>query len=350
MVAIYQAPQSAYDQFDKAIVLYEGRQIYFGRTGDARAYFEKLGFQCPSRQTTADFLTSMTSAQERVVKKGYENKVPRTPDDFAAAWKNSSECKQLLLDIDEYDKRFPFQGEAYQQFVDSRKAQKAKGQRLKSPYTLSYTQQVQLCLWRGFRRLVGDPELTYTQLFGNFAMALILGSVFYNLQQTSESFFQRGAVLFFAVLMNAFGSALEILTLYAQRPIVEKHSRYALYHPSAEALASMLTDIPYKIANAIIFNVTLYFMVNLRRTPGAFFFFLLISFIATLTMSMLFRTIASVSRTLSQAMAPAAIIILAIVIFTGFAIPVDYMLGWCRYVAHDIPSLPFTVANRLADG
>jgi len=132
--------------------------------------------------------------------------------------------------------------------------------------------------------------------------------------------------------MNAFGSALEILTLYAQRPIVEKHSRYALYHPSAEAFASMLMDMPYKIANAIIFNLTIYFMANLRREPGAFFFFLFVSFLTTLAMSMLFRTIASVSRTLSQAMAPAAIIILAIVMFTGFAIPVDYMLGWSRWI------------------
>ncbi|KAK0365332.1 Multidrug resistance protein [Friedmanniomyces endolithicus] len=163
-------------------------------------------------------------------------------------------------------------------------------------------------------------------------MALVLGSVFYNMPQTTGSFFQRGAVLFFAVLLNAFGSALEILTLYAQRPIVEKHSRFAFYHPSAEAVASMLTDMPYKVANAIIFNITLYFMANLRREPGAFFFFVLVSFLTMLVMSMMFRCIASFSRTLSQAMAPAAIIILAIVIFTGFAIPVDYMLGWCRWI------------------
>jgi ATP-binding cassette subfamily G (WHITE) protein 2 (PDR) len=45
------------------------------------------------------------------------------------------------------------------------------------------------------------------------------------------------------------------LTLYAQRPIVEKHERYAFYHPSAEAVASMLTDMPYKIVNAIFFNL-----------------------------------------------------------------------------------------------
>jgi ATP-binding cassette, subfamily G (WHITE), member 2, PDR len=99
----------------------------------------------------------------------------------------------------------------------------------------------------------------------------------------------------------------------------------------------MLTDMPYKVLNAIGFNLVLYFLTDLRRTPGAFFFFLLISFFLTLTMSMIFRTIASVSRTLSQAMAPAAIIILAIVIFTGFAIPTRYMLGWSRWINYIDP-------------
>lgn len=127
------------------------------------------------------------------------------------------------------------------------------------------------------------------------------------------------------------------MTLYAQRPIVEKHNRYALYHPSAEAVASMLCDMPYKIGNTIVFNLTLYFMTNLRREPGAFFFFLLISFFAVLTMSMIFRSIASSSRTLSQAMVPAAILILFLVIFTGFVIPVDYMLGWCRWLNYIDP-------------
>lgn len=332
LVAIYQAPQAAYDIFDKVIVLYEGYEIFFGITTEARGYFEKMGFVCPDRQTDSDFLTSMTSPQERIVREGWENQVPRTPEEFAARWKNSPERAQLLKEIEIYNQENPIHGEQAQKFLDSRRAQQAKHARPKSPYTLSYVQQIELCLWRGFQRLKGDPSLTFTQLFGNIAMALIIGSVFYNMEKTTESFFQRGAVLFFAVLMNAFGSALEILTLYAQRPIVEKHSRYALYHPSAEAFASMLTDMPYKILNAILFNLTLYFLANLRREPGAFFFFVFVSFIATLVMSMLFRTIASVSRTLSQAMAPAAIIILAIVTFTGFAIPTPYMLGWCRWI------------------
>lgn len=78
-------------------------------------------------------------------------------------------------------------------------------------------------------------------------------------------------------------------------------------------------------------------MTNLRREPGAFFFFILVSFITTLCMSMIFRTIASASRTLSQAMVPAAILILALVTFTGFVIQIDYMLGWCRWINYINP-------------
>lgn len=99
----------------------------------------------------------------------------------------------------------------------------------------------------------------------------------------------------------------------------------------------MLCDMPYKVGNAIVFNLTLYFMTNLRRDAGAFFFFMLFSFFTVLTMSMIFRTIASSSRTLSQAMVPAAILILILVIFTGFVIPTRYMLGWCRWLNYIDP-------------
>jgi len=332
MVAIYQAPQSAYDLFDKALVIYEGRQIFFGDKDAARQYFIDLGFECPDRQTTADFLTSMTSPGERRARPGFERRVPRTPDEFAAAWKASRERLELVQDIMRYEKEHPLGGDDLERFKQSRRLQQAKHQRVQSPYTLSYVQQVRLCLWRAFRRLVADPSLTLASFFGNSMLALIIGSVFYNLPQDTNSFFSRGALVFFAILMSGFGSILEIFTLYAQRPVVEKHQRYAFYHPSAEAVASMLMDMPYKIANAITLNLVLYFMTNLRRTGGAFFFFLLISFFLNLVMSMLFRTIASLSRTLSQALAPITILILSIVIYTGFAIPTNYMLGWARWI------------------
>lgn len=337
VVAIYQAPQSAYDLFDKVCVLYEGEQIYFGRIGEAKQFFVDMGFECPEQQTVPDFLTSLTSASERKAREGFENKVPQSPADFAAVWKRSPQYKALREEIDSFEQRHAFNSESYDKFLQSRRAQQSKHAREKSPYTLSYGDQVKLCLRRGFWRLRADPSLTLTQLFGNFVMALVISSVFFNLKPTTASFYQRGALLFFAILINAFGAALEILTLYAQRPIVEKHTQYAFYHSSAEAFASMLTDMPYKILNAIISNLTLYFMTNLRRTPGAFFYFLFVSFITMMTMSMIFRSIAALSRQFVSAMTPAALIMVGLVVYTGFAIPVKKMRGWSRWINYIDP-------------
>ncbi|KAK7058385.1 Multidrug resistance protein [Paramarasmius palmivorus] len=332
VVAIYQASQDIYDVFDKVTVLYEGRQIYFGRVEDAKRYFTDMGFLCPGRQTTADFLTSLTNPAERQAKPGFEHRVPRTPDEFAQAWKESLDRKRLLQEIDEFNREFPVGGEQLAKFRESRKQSQAKGMRLKSPYTISFPMQVRLCLTRGLQRLRGDMSLALTSVIGNIIMSLIISSIFYNLQPDTESFYSRSALLFYAVLMNAFSSVLEILTLYEQRPIVEKHTRMSFYHPSAEAVASMICDLPTKIITAIGFNLTLYFMTNLRRTPGAFFTFFLFSFICTLAMSMIFRTIGASSRTISQAMLPAAIFMLSLVIYTGFTIPTRDMHPWFRWI------------------
>jgi ATP-binding cassette subfamily G (WHITE) protein 2 (PDR) len=213
LVSIYQAPQAAYDIFDKAVVLYEGRQIYFGSAKTAKQYFIDLGFECPPRQTVPDFLTSMTSPQERIIRKGFEDRAPRTPDEFAAAWKASVANAQLQREIEEYKNSFPINGPEAEEFRANRRAAQAKSQRKNSPYTLSYWQQIKLCVWRGFKRLITDPTITLTQLFGNVIMAVIVGSIFYNLEQTTESFYQRGALLFVGCLMSAFASALEVTIL-----------------------------------------------------------------------------------------------------------------------------------------
>jgi ABC-type multidrug transport system permease subunit len=263
--------------------------------------------------------------------------VPRTPDDFAKRWKESPERKELVREIEAYTEEHKFGESSYEKFALSRNTEKSNKQRENSPYTLSYFKQIELCMWRELQKLKNDPSVTIAMLVSNFFEALIISSIFYNLSGNTSSFFHRGAVLFMLMLLNAFGSILEIISLYAKRTIVEKHNRYALYHPSAEAVSSMIMDMPYKILNSILVNTTLYFMSNLRREPGPFFFFLLVSFTTTLSMSMFFRWLASITKTIAQALAPSSIILLALVLYTGFAIPISYMRGWAHWIRYINP-------------
>ncbi|CAH2353807.1 pleiotropic ABC efflux transporter of multiple drugs [[Candida] railenensis] len=336
LIAIYQCSQDSYDLFDKVIVLYDGYQIFFGNSRVAKRYFLEMGYECPQRQTTADFLTSLTNPVERIVKKGYENKVPRTPLEFYEYWNNSPERLEVAKEVDEY--LLAVNGkEASSHFAQAHRAKQSNNLRRNSPMTVSYFMQVKYIIFRNFRRIKGDPSITIFNVVGNTVMGLILSSVFYNLQPNTQSFYSRSAGLFFAVLFNAFASMLEIFSLYEARPIVEKHKKYALYHPSADALASIITELPAKISVCIAFNLVLYFMINFRREPGHFFFYLLINFFATLAMSHLFRTIGASFKTLSQAMTPASILLYSLTFFTGFVIPTPKMHGWCRWINYIDP-------------
>ena len=78
-------------------------------------------------------------------------------------------------------------------------------------------------------------------------------------------------------------------------------------------------------------------MTNLRRTPSAFFTFYVFSLAVILAMSMLFRSIGALSRTLAGAMAPAAVLILSLVIYTGFTVPIRDMHPWFRWINYVDP-------------
>jgi ABC-type multidrug transport system ATPase subunit len=330
-VAIYQASQAIYDLFDKALILYEGRQIYFGAADQARGYFEQMGYQCPPRQTTADFLTAVTNPKERIVREGFQMRVPRTPDEFARHWQLSDEYKTCLRYIQNTEKEF---GEGHDSLNTFRKYHQeihAKHTRAKSPYIISVPMQIRLCIKRAYQRIWNDKASTISTIGGQIIQALIVGSIFYGAAESTSSFYSRSSAAFFAVLLSGLQSIVEINSLYEQRPIVSKHQSFAFYHPWTEAAAGILSDIPLKLVGNGLFLLILYFLAGLRAEAAQFFIFFMFCFVAMLTMSMIFRTVAAATKTMSQAFAIAGVLVLWIAVYTGFAIQKAYMHPWFKW-------------------
>jgi len=225
-VAIYQASQAIYDTFDKVIVIYEGREIYFGPTYCAKGYFEEMGWYCPPRQVTSDFLTSVTNHKERRPRHGYETRVPRTPEDFEKYWRASQGYDELHEEIRKHESELSNHAAA-DDFIEARQAVQSRHVRAESPYTASIPMQIKYCTKRAYQRLWNDKASTLTVVLGQIIMALVVGSVFYGTPNNTDSFFARGSTLFFATLLNALIAITEINNLYQQRPIVEKHASYA---------------------------------------------------------------------------------------------------------------------------
>ncbi|KAG0683701.1 Multidrug resistance protein, partial [Pichia californica] len=262
------------------------------------------------RQTTADYLTSITSPSERIAKKGWENKVPKTPKEFETYWKSSPEYAELIKNIDIYLQKCESSNNK-EIFKEAHITKQSNHTRPSSSYCVSYWMQIKLISVRNYWRVKGDPSIMMFSVIANIIMGLIISSLFYNLPADSATFYYRTAAMFFAVLFNAFSSLLEVMSLFEARPIVEKHKRFALYHPSADAFASIMTEIPAKMLTCLGFNLIYYFMVNFRREPGRFFFYLMLNFMATLVMSHIFRSIGSCFDTLAESMPPATVFLTA---------------------------------------
>jgi len=62
----------------------------------------------------------------------------------------------------------------------------------------------------------------------------------------------------------------EIPSLFAQRPIVLRHHKAAMYYPFIESLAHTVVDVPITLVTEAIFSVLLYFLVDLQRTVSQF--------------------------------------------------------------------------------
>ncbi|KAK3995214.1 ABC-2 type transporter-domain-containing protein [Cladorrhinum sp. PSN332] len=333
--ALYQSSQAMFDQFDKVLVLYQGREIFFGPAASASPYFEQMGWCRRPRQTTGDFLTAVTNPSEREVRQGVEGHIPETPEEFEKYWRDSDIYAALQAEMHRYRQGTSSGADTARRELDEARAKvKERFMLSGAPQMVSFPRQTKICAERAYRQLLNDKASTFTALGGEVIIALVVGSMFHGSPDTTDALFSRGSVLFFSVLLNILVAMTDMHSVYGRREVIQKQVSCALYRPSAEALASVLVDFPVKLCIATCFNIILYFLAGLDATAGQFFTFFLFVFVTTLAMSMVFRTIAAATRTLAQAMAVAGLLILALITYTGFVLPGPYMPPWFKWISY----------------
>ena len=166
----YQAGEGIYDLFDKVMILDEGRQVFFGRPSEARAYFEGLGYKALPRQSTGDYLTGCTDPNERQFAPGRSARdTPSTPEalensylmsNYSRSNEDSLEKYKLLMDTEKTDQ---------ETFRAAVAADKKKGVSAKSPYTLGFIGQVRALTVRRFQTKIQDRF----QLYTSFTLAIV---------------------------------------------------------------------------------------------------------------------------------------------------------------------------------
>ena len=338
-VTLYQAGEGIYQLMDKVLVIEEGRMIYQGSAKAAKQYFINLGFHCPDRQTTADFLTAVGDVNERQFRDGYELSAPKTAEELEAAFRNSEDYKRNLMEVQQYESKIDSTGHAdARQFQAAVKEGKSKYVSNKSSYTIPFWRQVLACTQREFWLTLGDKTTLWTKFFIIVANGLIVGSLFYDQPNNTEGAFSRGGTLFFSILFLGWLQLTELMKAVSGRVIIARHKEYAFYRPSAVVVARVLSDFPILFIQVVIFGVLLYFMTNLDVDVSKFFIYELFVYTTTICITALYRMFASLSPTIDDSVRFSGIALNLLIIYTGYVIPKpqlisDYIwFGWIYYI------------------
>ncbi|KAH9927376.1 pleiotropic drug resistance ABC transporter [Amylocystis lapponica] len=337
IVSIYQAGENLYQLFNKVCVIYEGKMAYFGRADHARQYFIDMGFEPANRQTTADFLVAVTDPLGRIVRSGFEARVPRTAIEFADTFKQSPLAQENRNDIDSYTAEFTGTPKRAEDYRTGAHAEHAKRTRKTSPYITSIPMQARALMRRRVQIIQGSAAAQIIGTTTFVLQAVIVGTIFLRLADSTATYFSRGGVLFFALLFSALSTMAEIPALFSQRAIVLRHSKAAMYHPFVEALAMTLVDAPMTLITIVVFSIVLYFVVGLQASAGQFFTFLLFVYTMTITMKGFFRMVAAAFNDPAPAQTIAGIAVLILVLYTGYSLPQPYMIGALRWITYINP-------------
>ncbi|ANB15927.1 ATP-binding cassette transporter SNQ2 [Sugiyamaella lignohabitans] len=321
--AAHQANQRVYDLYDKVLILFDGHEIFFGRSDAAHTYFERLGYAPSATETTDDFLARIASrdvnCQHRPVQESkeletHENPLMR-PQELERAWKSSPEYAKLIEEIDQH------------------RAKHTSDAKFTGPlYSRSYLHQLRLGAKRGYQRILGDKMFQITQFLLGIFNALVLGPLFFNLNPTTVDAFSKGGGLFFALVYNITIALIEVAVIMNNRPILLKQRRYYFIRPSVENFHRVITDLPFRSIGVFLFALPYYFLSSFRLAAGHFFLYLFVVELTTYAFVSYYQMMASIIRVPEVGSVVVVLSVIFFLSYSGYMIPTTFMHPWFRWL------------------
>jgi ABC-type multidrug transport system ATPase subunit len=331
-VSLYQASESIYSQFDKVMVIDQGRQVFLGPAKEARSYFESLGFLPKPRQTTPDYLTGCTDPFEREYQEGRnENNAPSNPEALVAAFKESKYATQLSHQIEQYKKKVEEEQHIYEDF----KTAVLQGKRhapKKSVYSIPFYLQVWALMKRQFILKWQDRFSLVVSWVTSITIAIVIGTVWLQMPKSSSGAFTRGGALFIALLFNCFQAFGELAGVMVGRPIINKHRAFTFHRPSALWIAQIAVDLAFAAVQILVFSILVYFMCGLVYDVGAFFTFVLVIITGYLGITLFFRTVGCMCPDFDSAIKFVATMITFFILTAGYLIQWRSEQVWLRWI------------------
>jgi ABC-type multidrug transport system ATPase subunit/ABC-type multidrug transport system permease subunit len=329
---IHQPRSSIYAMFDKICLLSEGRIIFFGpASGDGSAidHFGSLGFEVPNHYNPADFFLDVLSVDYRSHEAEVATK--RRIHSMADSW------DQIVNEQMEEEKKRREEKKSSSSKNAENEKESEDGDEGGWVSHRSWFDQFFMLTRRSFLEISRNKAANIIKFTFSIFFALVLGSVYSEINYSQKSIQDRIGLLFFVSINQFFNAFFGVLNTFPkEKPIVQRERASKSYSVSAYYLAKFFSELPLTVAPPAIFCCIIYYMANLNPDAGRFFVFMLITCIISVCSTGLGMIISSFAPNVEAASAIGPPIGVVMILFGGYYINIDSLpLGaqWVKYIS-----------------
>ncbi|KAI3517693.1 hypothetical protein L1887_16910 [Cichorium endivia] len=192
-------------------------------------------------------------------------------------------------------------------------------------YRSSRVQEIIALYSRFWKIIYRTKQLLLTNTLQALVVGLVLGTIYINIGFGKTGIEKRFG-LFAFTLTFLLSSTTETLPIFInERPILLRETSSGVYRLSSYLIANTLVFFPYLLAIAIVYSVSVYFLVGLCQTWQAFGYFVLVIWVIVLMANSFILFLSSVAPNYITGTSLVTILLAGFFLFSGYFISKESM-------------------------
>ncbi|KAM9792334.1 broad substrate specificity ATP-binding cassette transporter ABCG2d [Neosynchiropus ocellatus] len=344
IMSIHQPRYSIFRLFDSLTLLVSGKMAYHGPSPNALDYFSTIGYSCEPHNNPADFFLDVingdagsngvsVSTEDNSDELECENQKSSRQNivrHLLEGYKNSSYCRDVQSELERivqaqaspFHTAFSFE------------------------YNNSFFHQLRWVLKRTFQNLLLDAQTSVSQVVVHIFLALVVGTIFYDIKEDRSGIQNRMGALFFISTNQCFStvSAAELFIIERKLFFHEFISGY--YRVSVYFLSKVVADFALRSVMSVLFCVVVYFFIGLKSSVEAFFIFTLTVTLLAYTATSMALAIAADQTVVALAHILITVTLVFMMIFSGLLVNLPSIQDWLSWLKYfSIPGYGLAALN-----
>ena len=328
ITTIHQPRSQIFEKFDLLLILaYGGQQVYFGPANETLGYFDSEGFTCPLHENPADYFIDCVT------------------DDYKDEEHHEQSAERVKKLSQAWERNSPFKD------INPNECEITKQQAGKRTKGASFLYQIFWITYMGVLNEIRNKPLLISRAMQNIFLAIILGVLFFQIDNDQSTINDRNGIIFFMIINSAFNEVMPTVAAFAiQREVFFRERDSKTYSILAFWIGKQISIAFFQLAFPALYLCIIYWMIGFQTTWYKFFIFF-----ATLELvSVLCSTIGMIlgsflPPTTATALSP--IFVIVSMVFSGFLVNLENIpsfIAWLQWLSFGKYAFESLVQNEYS--